>query len=414
MRRCPGCGELTDYFDSECWSCRYIDPAWVEVVMNGRKQTNTFDHIHSPEASGRPPEQPSKCSPRLVVIPISSFSDSSELADVYTAKAGTFGTEPLEIRFDFRQLGFDWEASTEGEEHEFIPGSIGVLALTEARRAMRLACQTWGSTRVTALLPPQGHPVSELLREAGMLSDIPSINVKNMQCWKKETRSSPFDARTIDLETIVPFTKIGPATNGQLSDLFYIRFDAMSARGAIGREFCSPLRQVVMNLAENAADYGRGGYIGCFLRQEKGRTAGLKGRFGGSNLFDPRKHTHLFINCFTLGPSLSEVTDHPNEWSAAEAVLGGGFTSRINGGGSGMETIMRTVVEGATGTVYLNSKNYVRVITPDGIVREYNLGGDLYLPGVHICTLIPLAVVAQLYALKSGKGSNRNAIRHQH
>ena len=406
MRRCPGCGELTDCFDSECWSCRYMDPAWGEVLLSGRKQTNDSDHVHSLEVSRTPPEQPDRWLSRVVVIPISSFSDSSELAyelaGVHKATAGMLGKEPLEIRFDFTQLGFDWEASTESEEHEFIPGSIGVLALTEARRAMQLACQTWGFTRVTALLPPLGHPVSELLQEAGMLSELPSINVKNMQCWTQETNSAPSYARAIDLETIVPFTGIGTATNGQLSDLFHFRFDALSARGAIGREFRSPLRQVVMNLAENAADYGHGGFIGCFLRQEKGKSAGTKGRLVGSNLFDPRKHTHLFINCFTLGPSLSEVTGYANEWLAAGAVLGEGFTSRANGGGSGMETIMRTVVERATGTVYLNSKNYVRVISPDGIVRENTLGGDLYLPGVHICALIPLAVVAQLYPPKSG------------
>ena len=403
MRRCPGCGELTEYFDAECLHCRYLDSVWAEAVLNGSKQMAERVAPHPLEALRRPSMQLNPSLPRVVVIPVSSFSDSSELAfELAHVDAGA--TEKtsqgaLEVRFDFTQLGFDWESVGAGEEHEFIPGSIGVLALTEACRAVHLACQTWGSARVTAILPPRGHPASELIREAGVLSDLPEANI----LWRPgASPSSMWDVEGLNLETIVPFTGIGTATNGQLSDLFHFRFDALSARGSIGREFRSPLRQVVMDLAENAAEYGEGGYIGCFLRQEKGRAAGIKGR-AGSFLFDPRRHTHLFINCFTLGPSLSAVTGHTSEWSAAQAVLGGGFTSRAQGGGNGMETVMSTVVERAAGTVYLNSKNYVRVVLPNGIVHEYMLGGELYLPGVHICSLIPLAVVAQLYQLNSAK-----------
>jgi hypothetical protein len=236
-----------------------------------------------------------------------------------------------------------------------------------------------------------------LIQEAGILSGLLPSNIS----WGRGgALSSPGITNGLDLETIVPFTEVGSATYGQLSDLFHARFDVFADRGTIRKEYRGPLRQVVMDLAENAAEYGNGGYVGCFLRQEKGRAAGTKGRADGV-IFDPRRHTHLFINCFTLGPSLSEVTGHTSEWAAAQAVLGGGFTSRATGGGSGMETVMHTVVESATGTVYLNSRNYVRVISPNGLVHEYMLGGDQYLPGVHICLLVPLAAVAQLRQRKS-------------
>lgn len=392
MRRCAGCGEPTDYFEAECRVCHYVDTAWDEAVS----EPGTLNIVEAAKQLPLPSTAPT--SSRVVVIPVSSFSDSAELAyelsRVHIIAKEAVGHGGLEIRFDFTQLGFDWEAVGVGEEHEFIPGSIGILAVTEACRALQFALQTWRRLKVSALLPPEGHPASMLLQEAGVLSALPRSNI----LWGQG--GLPRLANRLDLETIVPFTGVGIATYGQLSDLFHTRFDVIADRGTIGKEYRSPLRQVVMDLAENAAQYGNGGYVGCFLRQEKGRAAGTKGR-ADMLAFNPRRHSHLFVNCFTLGPSLSEVTGHASEWAAAQAVLGGGFTSRATGGGSGMETIMRTVVDSATGTVYLNSRNYVRVVSPNGLVHEYTLGGDQYLPGVHICLLIPLAIVAQLHQRKS-------------
>jgi len=204
------------------------------------------------------------------------------------------------------------------------------------------------------------------------------------------------NSNELDLETIVPFTPVGAATSGQLSQVFHTRFSSFVEKGAIREELRSPIRQVVMALAENGSEYGQGCHIACFLRQERGISA-IERRLTTGEPFNPRLHTHLFINCFTLGPSLANITGHSSEWEAAQAILGG-FTSRPEGGGSGMQNIIQTVTEDGSGTVYINSRNYVRLVMPTGISHEYTYGGDRYLPGVqvHFCLLIPLAVVSQL------------------
>ncbi|MGQ9572732.1 MAG: hypothetical protein ACUVV3_06045 [Dehalococcoidia bacterium] len=308
------------------------------------------------------------------------------------------GYNGMEVHFDLTQLGFDWEAASAGEVHEFIPGSVGILAVAETCRAMQFVRQRFPGSRISAALPPEDHPASIFLQEAGVLATWPG---SGLTYSSQANFDSAAQTKTVDLETIVPFIGVDASSYGQLSDVFHARFDALADKGSVAREYRSALRQVVMDLAENGFEYGKGCWVGCFLRQEKGRSAGTKG-CPDSASFDPRQHTHLFINCFTVGPSLAEVTGHATEWDAAQAVLSGGFTSRPTGGGSGIESVMRTVVESARGTAYLGSRNYVRIVSPNGIVHEYVLGGDQYLPGVHICLLVPLAVVAQLRQRRSG------------
>ena len=405
MRRCTSCGELTNAFEARCQVCHYVDSAWAEALAQGTQLSLSPSAQENVTEVSKPSmgvlDKHLSPAPCKVVVPLSSFSDSAELAYELSridaiARDGA-GYNGIEVHLDLTQLGFDWEAAGAGEEHEFIPGSVGILAVAEACRTIQFVRQRFPGLRISAALPPEDHAASIFLREAGVLATCPGSSVTYSS---QVNFDSAVQTRTVDFETIVPFTGVDASSYGQLSDVFHTRFDALADKGSVAREYRSPLRQVVMDLAENGSEYGKGCWVGCFLRQEKGRSAGAKGHHDSAS-FDPRQHTHLFINCFTVGPSLAEVTGHKTEWEAAQAVLSGSYTSRSTGGGSGMESIMSTVVESARGTVYLNSRNYARIVSPNGIVHEYILGGDQYLPGVHTCLLVPLAAVAQLRQRRS-------------
>jgi hypothetical protein len=147
-----------------------------------------------------------------------------------------------------------------------------------------------------------------------------------------------------------------------------------------------------MEAAENADIWGGGGRIACFLRQEKRGTS----RFGHQDrTFSPARETHLFLHVFSIGPTLAETTGKGSEWEAAIAIAEG-FSTRPSSGGNGMPRILQAITETTSGTVFISSGNYTRIITPDGLVREFLSAGTDYLPGVHLCAVIPLAVVSQI------------------
>lgn len=148
-----------------------------------------------------------------------------------------------------------------------------------------------------------------------------------------------------------------------------------------------------MEAAENADVWGNGGWVSCYLRQEK---RGIEG-FGHLSVnFDPAKETHLFIDVFTLGPTLSSTLKLENEWEAAQAISSG-LSARVSGGGRGIPYILNNIINMAIGTVFISSGPYTRIATPDGLVREFQSAGTDYLPGVHMCAIVPLAVVAQAF-----------------
>jgi hypothetical protein len=101
------------------------------------------------------------------------------------------------------------------------------------------------------------------------------------------------------------------------------------------------------------------------------------------------------LHVFSVGATLAETTNKGSEWEAATAVADG-YSGRLTGGGRGMPYILKTITESAIGTAYVCSGNCTCIITPDGLVREYLSAGSEYLPGVHLCAVIPLAVIAEL------------------
>lgn len=401
LRRCPNCEEYASDHDALCISCQYTDPAWQELLSR-RLRLDIQPPAQPTEVKGFTfaPMRKFESPLHLFTVPISSFTDSAELAyELHKLEdLSNQGIDPkrIDLRFDFTPMLFDWESTGNEEEFDFIPGRIGMLALTDACRAICTAKLKFPETRISALFPPTSHPFNELLKAVIPNSLIHEFHYLNSIATEQ---IGSVDSVGLDLEIVVPYTQVGPSTSGQLSNTFHHQYDILAEKGSIGNDYRSPIRQVIMGLAENGSEYGNGGYIGCFLRQEKGKPTSI-GKRTDDFPFEPRQHTHLFINCFTLGKSLAEVTKHAHEWESAQAVLGG-FTSRVDGGGSGMQNVMQTVIESAKGSVFVNSKNYVRLVLPNGMVHEYTQGGDLYLPGVHFCLVIPLAVVSELGRARS-------------
>jgi hypothetical protein len=149
-----------------------------------------------------------------------------------------------------------------------------------------------------------------------------------------------------------------------------------------------------MEAAENADNWGGGGWICCFLRQEK--LGSTEGKFGNPiNNFIPAQHTHFFVHVFSAGSSLAQVMKLDHEWDAADLIAQGN-SSRGSHGGRGFPAILNTVINSSWGTISISSANYNRIITPDGLTREYYSAGTDYLPGMHLCAVIPLKIISNI------------------
>jgi hypothetical protein len=111
--------------------------------------------------------------------------------------------------------------------------------------------------------------------------------------------------------------------------------------------------------------------------------------------FIPAQHTHLFLHVFSVGPSLAQAMNQENEWDAADLITNGN-SARQTDGGRGFPVILNTVINSAWGTVSISSGKYNRIITPDGLTREYHSAGADYLPGMHLCAVIPLAIISNI------------------
>jgi hypothetical protein len=191
-------------------------------------------------------------------------------------------------------------------------------------------------------------------------------------------------------DVLIPLTVVNAATVGQLNIHFHQQFDHLADAGRIQHEFRKIIRKLIMESAENTDSWGGGGYVVAFLRQE-GR--GQRG-FHKQNNYDPIRDTHLFIHVCSLEGSLG-TTLGCSEIEAVDAIRDGS-SARTNGMGMGMPFIISTVTQKALGTVFINSGGFTRVVSPDGINRDFHSAGNDYLPGVHLCAVIPLACVADV------------------
>ena len=95
---------------------------------------------------------------------------------------------------------------------------------------------------------------------------------------------------------------------------------------------------------------------------------------------------------------MAKTTGEANEWGAAE-IVASGRSARLSGGGRGMPSILDTIVQTAQGTVAMYTGGYTRITTPDGLTREYHSAGIDYLPGVHLCAIVPLAVISDVQSM---------------
>ena len=335
------------------------------------------------------------------IIRISSFTDAGELGFHLRRIRETCDISPrVDTVLDLNRLQYDWDYGAHYDEETdlFLPPSIGILALVEVRRFIEAIHISLGEkVNLTAKLPDRAHPVCALTEESGIVDGIIKTHTS---CDGNLLTINSFEGCQ---DVLVPVTVVGPETRGQLSGAFYQRFERLAQAGLISDTYRSAIRRVIMEVVENGEIYGKQCWVTCFLRQEK-RTPRKKiheKRLGHD--FLPWLHTHLFINVFTIGPTLRETTGHSTEWEAAQAILRG-FSSRPDGG-TGIERVMSTVIRSAEGSLSINSGNYSCIMLPDGLIREHTSAGNDYLPGVHFCMLVPLATVLDIAKVKQLTGA---------
>jgi hypothetical protein len=393
MRRCANCDELTPQDSAVCVNCLCRDEGWAEhietIIRNGKGRS-----LRRPQS----PMQLSFLEPLAVAEPfrytlrLSAFSDSGELGfhlRQITRLVEANPHQPVQVTCNGATWGYDWDYAhdVDPERDVYLPPSLPIPSLVEVSRFIyALLHPKIPRLNVRMILPPRDHAATKFILESRLFSAIPFSMISYADYLAGGSSDPGCD------DVFIPLSPVGPETGGQLSAQFHENFDRLAAAGYFKPEHRSSLRRVLMEAAENADIWGEHGQVVCFLRQEK-RGAG---RFGHQDrAFSPVRETHLFLHVFSLGPSLAETTGQSNEWEAAAAVARG-YSARSSGGGNGMSGILRTITESAVGTAFISSGNYTLIITPDGLVREYLSAGTDYLPGVHLCAVIPLAVISQI------------------
>jgi len=240
--------------------------------------------------------------------------------------------------------------------------------------------------RIELLLPPRDHPITLFLQAGAFFHDMTMIN-----CTYSDHRLPVVSKQGCD-NVLVPLSRVDGSTYGQLTQTFHENFDALAAAGLFDDVHRSSIRRVIMEAAENADIWGNGGWVSCFLRQEKRGATGFGHQ---STAFEPSRETHLFINVFSLGATIAGALNMLNEWEAVDAVTVG-WSSRGVPGGKGIPHILSTITRLSLGTVFISSGAYSRIHSPDGLTREYLAAGTDYLPGVHLCAVIPVAVISKI------------------
>jgi hypothetical protein len=325
-------------------------------------------------------------------VRLSAFSDSGELGFHFrriVQLVTDTPNQPIDVLCNGASWGYDWDYAHDfdPERDVYLPPSLPIPSLVEVSRFIHaLLSLNVSNLSLRMVLPPRGHAATKFIEETQLFSVIPHSMISYADHPVSGTSKPGCD------DVLIPLSSIGPQTGGQLSAEFHRQFDKLATAGFFKPEHRSSIRRIIMEAAENADMWGGCGWVACFLRQEK-RGAG---RFGHKNqAFSPARETHLFLHVFSLGPTLAESTRMRNEWEAAGAVVAG-YSARSSGGGNGIPGILKTITQSAIGTAFISSGNYIRIVTPDEMVREFLSAGSDYLPGVHICAVIPLAVVAHI------------------
>ncbi|MCB9420766.1 MAG: hypothetical protein H6667_13245 [Ardenticatenaceae bacterium] len=390
MRECPNCNSLIEQDLYTCPECQTVDYGWAdhcETLQNTAKRKYHRKTIFAEQLKVH-----SISFNKEYKIRLSAFSDSGELGfHLSRIKQLLEASEvsKLKVILNAASWGYDWDYGYDWdpERDTYLPPSLPLPAIVEVSRFLQALLNLNSSKlEINLVLPPKAHNATTFINETGLLL-IPSIS----SITYTDHALEPAFRQGCD-DVLIPMIPINSSTQGQLSAAFHKGFDKLANAGNFKLQHRSALRRVIMEAGENADIWGGGGWVCCFLRQEKRGTRG----FGHQQkYFVPAQHTHLFLHVFSIGPSLAETINETHEWDAAERVATGN-SARLSGGGRGMPTILDTIIQSTWGTVSISSGNYTRIITPDGLTREYHSAGTDYLPGVHLCAIIPLAVIADI------------------
>jgi hypothetical protein len=346
------------------------------------------------------------------VILISSFVDSNELAyelklfergwqahDAAVEQQSSTGQRvrcghPL-LQFNFQRMAYDWDSSVITDEFtgDLLPATVGLAGLLETHRTMEVAKGRWqDQVCIEALLPSSDHPVADLLTAAKL---IPAgVMVRQSPLSRPPIRIGRFGA----LETIVPVYRVTAQTKGQLPDELYRRLDELAQVGQVDRQFHKPLRNALMELVDNGCRYGNQECtVAVFLRNEA--IAGSQSTIRLPLTERTVKQVHLFMFCYTTGPTFAGAQGIKSEREAvASTLVHHPATAMGSGLGLGFGGTLCRVRDRAEGTILISSGGYTRIDMPNGIVREWTAESGIALPGVLTCLLIPLANVAAVAA----------------
>lgn len=396
MRICPNCDSLIEEDHYNCPSCQSFDFGWADHCKALTPSTRRQFHrktIYADQLNKLPTSAPVE----EYKIRLSAFSDSGELGfHLYRLSQLLENRKHQKVRVicNGTSWGYDWDY---GEDYDperdfYLPPSLPIPALVEVSRFIQVLLNLdYSNLELQLVLPPKTHAATKFINETGLFSTLSSSMITYASHALDQTFRQGCD------NVLVPLTSVGPETDGQLLSAFHDNFNRLADAGYFEQEHRSQLRQVIMEAAENADIWGGGGWVCCFLRQEKRGS----GRFGHQqDSFVPARETHLFLHVFSIGSSLADTVGIENEWEAAE-IITAGYSARFSGGGQGMPSILNTVIQSTQGTVFISSKNYTRIITPDSLVREYISAGTDYLPGVHLCAVIPLAVISKIQSVRA-------------
>jgi hypothetical protein len=297
----------------------------------------------------------------------------------------------VDVLLNASSWAYDWDYSYDSDPDRdvYLPPSLPLPALVEVARFIH-ALSNLSDCRINTklILPAQNHAATHFIGKTGLFALTKHLDISYL-----ETQINVSSQQGCD-DVLIPLTFIGSVNSGQLTTEFHNNFNRLADAGYFKQEHRSAIRKVVMEAAENADNWGGGGWVCCFLRQEK--LGHSEGRFRiPANDFIPAQHTHFFVHVFSTGPSLAQAMKQEYEWDAAD-LIAKGISSRGSNGGRGFPAILNTVIDSSWGTVSISSANYNRIITPDGLTREYYSAGADYLPGMHLCAVIPLKIISDI------------------
>jgi hypothetical protein len=383
MRKCPVCNEYTAHDSPTCSNCLTEDFAWSENLQHSVARVKHVRSV-SPVMQLSLPFVKSHTNRNYerYRIRLSAFTDSGrlgfELCNIQSfIEQGP--TKSLVVELDAVGWAYTWDYLTdiEPERDVYLPPNLPLFALVDTSRFVHVIKYRFPNVQIELLLPPKNHAATRFVLETGFYSNICHIRYNSESFTETEMPGSD--------DVLIPLTIVGPENNGQLSQVFFDRFRLLAKAGHIEPSKQSPIRQVIMEAAENADTWGGRGYISAFLRQE---NRGRRG-FQYDKSFQPQRETHLFIHVFSIQGSLGSTLGM-SEREAAYAVESG-TSARLGEFGQGMPFIVNTITQKTSGTVFINSGGFTRILSPDGLGRDFLSVGTDYLPGVHLGVVIPLA-----------------------